>query len=304
MKLLITGMNITKKYGDKIVLNNVNFSLPKGKIVALLGHNGAGKTTLIKCILQLIQYDGTINYDFDEHELYKNINVQMQTTAFESNARVGQICKLYKDILSSNINIDEILEEFGLLEHKKSIINKMSGGEKQKLSVLLTLFNNPKVIIYDELTTGLDIVARKKIWDIIKRIQETKGVTILMTSHFLDEIEYLSDEVIILEKGEVKLVETVKGFVQSVYGNRKKITCSIASEEVIQYLRTEKIDFYQTNDHSYSISIDKDFEEQIIRYLYDHGVKDISFSNYSFEEAFLERFGYRLDEKGEREGGK
>ncbi|WP_062051512.1 ATP-binding cassette domain-containing protein [Bacillus sp. JCM 19034] len=144
---MINIQNVSKKYGDVSVLKNIQFNVDKGKILAILGHNGAGKTTLIKCMMKLTKYSGKIDYDFAEKELYKNVSLQMQSSVFEEGARVYEICNLYKQLQNSDVDIDDLLNEFDLLPFKKANINSLSGGERQKLSVLLTLINKPKVII-------------------------------------------------------------------------------------------------------------------------------------------------------------
>ena len=113
---MITITNISKKYGDKVVFENLNLLIREGEVTALVGCNGAGKTTLIKCILNLTPYEGHISYSFPSNNIYDFINVQMQQSYYESEVTVLEICRLYKSLLKSKININELLEDFDLMK--------------------------------------------------------------------------------------------------------------------------------------------------------------------------------------------
>ncbi|MCM3339231.1 ABC transporter ATP-binding protein [Paenibacillus sp. MER TA 81-3] len=294
---MITVTSVSKKYGDKLALDNINLHVNEGEIYAILGHNGAGKTTLIKCIMDLMKYEGDITYSFDQANLYQNISLQMQTSVFEEGVRVMDICKLYKDILNSKVNIKELLKQFDLEEHSKSYVNKLSGGQKQKLSILLTLINEPKVIIFDELTTGLDVMARRKTWNLLKDINKEKGITLLLTSHFLDEVEYLADNVIILEKGKESVSGSVEEIIENSFGDRKKISFGYKGSD------ENKEDFtfpYWIDDKGkYIVEYNSKDESQIFNEISQKGGYDININRFSFEDAFLKILGYRMTEKGE-----
>ncbi|MFK3937446.1 ABC transporter ATP-binding protein [Alkalihalobacillus sp. NPDC078783] len=289
---------VSKKYGDREVLKNITFDVEEGIIFAVLGHNGAGKTTLIKCIMELTDCTGNISYAFSKKDLYGNVSLQMQSSVFEDDARVYEICQFYKKMYGSDVNLEELLEEFGLLDFKKSLINNLSGGEKQKLSILLTLINQPKIIIFDEITTGLDILARRKIWNIIKRINKEYGTTIILTSHFLDEIEYLAQEVLIIEKGEKILNGSVKEIIDKSFSNKKQISFSLPEtadkSAVINELQATK------NEHGkYEIEFDPKYESEMFEKVVKCHGSDINVKNYSFEDAFLKTLGYSINENGE-----
>jgi ABC-2 type transport system ATP-binding protein len=298
---MIKVQSLNKFYQSKQILNNINFTVPRGKTTAILGHNGAGKTTLIKCILQLTKSEGDISYNFGTDDIYKYINVQMQSSAYEKNVKVGEICDLYNGILAVNTDIDALLKEFDLSKHKNSYISTLSGGERQKLSILLTIINKPKVIIYDEITTGLDVMARKQIWQILNKIKEKEGITILLTSHFLDEIEYLADQLIILEKGEVKSVGTVQGFIDDMFGGFEKITCKLSDEKLYRDLQRDGIEIEELQDGTHLLRVEAKKVQTIMKKLYEQNVSNINYSAYTFEEAFVKKFGYTMNTEGGHE---
>ncbi|MGF7050827.1 ABC-2 type transport system ATP-binding protein [Paenibacillus sp. DS2015] len=294
---MITVNSVSKKYGDRVVLDHVDLHVKKGEIYAILGRNGAGKTTLIKCIMNLINYEGNISYGFEPADLYENISLQMQTSMFEEGVRVIDICKLYKEILNSKVNINELLKKFDLEEHSKTYVNKLSGGQKQKLSILLTLLNEPKVIIFDELTTGLDVMARRNTWSLLKEINKEKGITIILTSHFLDEVEYLADNIIVLERGKRSVSGSVKEIVANSFGDRKKISFSYYGSA------DTNTDFsfqYRIDDKGkYIVDFDSKDESEIYNEIKHKGGEDININHFSFEDAFLKILGYKMTEKGE-----
>ncbi len=296
MNEIIQVRNLSKKYGKCLALKNVSFSLKPGEILALLGHNGAGKTTLINAIMALTSYEGEIQYSFDRKDLYSNVSIQLQNTIFEDTAKVKEVCNLYKKLLQCNTDIDLLLSRFQLTDKANSYVKNLSGGEKQKLSILLTLINNPKVVIFDELTAGLDVVARRNIWTILKQLQKDTELTIILTSHFLDEVEFLADRAIILDHGVKKVEGSIREIIEQCFGDRKKIRFNIenideAREALPFSFRTDGVDKCITE---YS-SLD---EEKILKGVRDCKAENIEISRFTFEDAFLKILGYKLTEEG------
>lgn len=293
--MILQGKKISVRFKEKQALDNVDFKIEKGEIYSILGHNGAGKSTLIKAIMELIDYDGDIVMAFDQELLYQNISVQLQTSSFEDGVKVREICKLYKDLLRSDLDLDELLEGFDLNEHSTQFVNDLSGGQKQKLTILLTILNNPQIIIFDELTTGLDVVARRKIWEILKKINKEKNTTLILTSHFLDEVEYLADNILILEKGKVKVIGKVEEIINNLFNGKKKAEFIINDQ-----FQFAKFDF-EFDRYKEKITVEYDVVEEKSLYenISDCGGQNITMSNYTFENAFLRILGYELGKDGE-----
>lgn len=207
--------DLTKTFGQKTAVDQLNLRIEKGTIFGLLGHNGAGKSTTIDCILGTQQCDsGTIRIlGIDpvkkRKQLFQKVGVQFQESAFQMGLRVHEICEITYSLYTNPINWKEKLSAFGLADKSKTAISDLSGGERQKLCILLAMMGNPEVIFLDELTTGLDPVARRDIWKTLKQLNAT-GVTIFLTSHYMDEVERLCDEIVILKGGQQLISGTVE----------------------------------------------------------------------------------------------
>ncbi|WP_037284591.1 ABC transporter ATP-binding protein [Saccharibacillus sacchari] len=292
--------HLSKIYGEKAALHNVSFSVERGSIVAVLGHNGAGKTTLINSIMNLTDYEGEIEYGFDRKLLYRKIGYQMQSSSYEKEAKVHEVCKLYRKILKSSVDLDRLLADFGLTESRNLYIKNLSGGQRQSLSVLLTLIGEPELIIFDELSTGMDAMARRRTWDYIKRLNEEKGITIILTSHFLDEVEYLADRVVILDQGQVSRIGTVSDIVREQFDRAKKIEFRTDDREAFGRSFGSKL---SGRGEMLCVQYQEEDEEDVYRKVKGLGGYDISIKNYTFEDAFLNMLGYTLVKNGEMSHG-
>lgn len=198
---------LTKTFGSQTAVNQLSFTVKRGSIFGLLGHNGAGKSTTIDCVL------GTKNCQADEiqlldkdprkqrKELFQRVGVQFQESAFQGQLKVKEICEITHSLYQQPIDWEQGLQEFGLENKKQAFLQTLSGGEKQKLCILLAAMGNPEIIFLDELTTGLDPMARREMWRYLKLLKE-RGVTIFLTSHYMDEVEILCDEILVMKAGQ------------------------------------------------------------------------------------------------------
>lgn len=216
MDAVITN-NLSKKYKDKVAVNSLNLTIKKGQLFSLLGTNGAGKTTTIKMLSTLLlpTYGDGIVYGYDikkeVQKIKEIINVSPQETAIASNLTVLEnlnfMAGIYK-IQNKKEKINELIKMFRLEEVLKQKAKTLSGGWQRKLSIALALINSPQVLFLDEPTLGLDVIARKELWTIIENL---KGkITIILTTHYMEEAEKLSDIVGIMNKGKLIEVGTVK----------------------------------------------------------------------------------------------
>lgn len=209
--------NIVKKYKDKTVVNNINLNIKEGELFSLLGTNGAGKTTTIKMISTLIkQNSGTIKvlgYDtIKDYKIIRNkINVSPQETAVAMNLTVYEnldfMANVYQ-IENKKDKIDNLIKTFKLEEVLKQKAKTLSGGYMRKLSIAISLINDPKILFLDEPTLGLDVLSRNELWNTINTL---KGkITIILTTHYMEEAESLSDRVAIMNKGNIIEIGTPK----------------------------------------------------------------------------------------------
>lgn len=214
---MIEIQNLTKKFKSLTAVNNVSLTIKKNKCFALLGLNGAGKTTLINMLsTTMLPTSGTAKidgYDIVKNslEVRKIINISPQETAVAKNLTVREnlefIASLY-DIKNKTKKIDEIISKLKLNDKANVLCKNLSGGQMRRISLALGLISEPKVLFLDEPTLGLDIKARKILWETISAL---KGkMTIILTTHYLEEVENLADEIGIISRGEIKVVGTPK----------------------------------------------------------------------------------------------
>lgn len=220
MRECIKVENLTKKYKGRTVVDALNFTVEEGEVFGLLGHNGAGKTTTIETILGLKKVEsGSVriwekNPRKHRKELFEKIGVQLQASNYQPLIRVDEICKEFSALYKNPRDYKELLREFGLDKFEKAQVVKLSGGEKQKLSIVLALISEPKLIFLDELTTGLDTVARRDVWNSLRGLKE-KGTTIVLTTHYMEEAKNLCDRVMLIKDGK----KVIEGTVEEVISN-------------------------------------------------------------------------------------
>lgn len=212
--------NLTKSFSGRKVINDLSFEVNKGEVFALLGHNGAGKSTTIDLILGLKCPDEgnatILGMDAAKHrkKVFEKVGVQLQHTEYQNMMTVEEACIEYASLYKKPSDYKKLLHLFGLSDLKKSYINKLSGGEKQKLSVVLALIGNPEIVFLDELTTGMDVAARREVWRTLKHLKE-KGLTIFLTTHYMEEAQALCDHVCIIKSGEKVIEGTIAEIVNA-----------------------------------------------------------------------------------------
>lgn len=200
--------SLTVKYGELCAVDNISLTVSEGEIFGLVGPNGAGKTSTVECIEGLRRaYSGTVEVLGldpwrDRQELYGLVGVQLQDTAYQDRVRVSEICELFASLYRSPTPYGELLETMQLSAKKREFIANLSGGQRQKLSIVLALIPNPRVLFLDELTTGLDPHARHRMWELLLQLKEC-GLTIVLVSHYMDEVEAVCDRVAIMNRGEI-----------------------------------------------------------------------------------------------------
>lgn len=238
MNNCIEVKNLNKSYGNQAVVKNLNLTVKKGEVFGLLGPNGAGKSTTIDCILGLKSFEnGSVRVlGMDPHQdrkrLFERVGVQLQSSSYQGNIRVGEICEEIAALYQSPADYRDLLTQFKLDHYLKQPVAKLSGGEKQKLSVLLALIPQPEVLFLDELTTGLDTEARREVWQVLVDLKE-KGLTLFLTSHYMDEVEVLCDRICIINRGHALVTDTVPKLIQkSPYQRLEEAYLWVMKEEI------------------------------------------------------------------------
>ena len=202
----VSVRNLTKSFANRTVVDDLSFDVRKGEVFALLGHNGAGKSTTIDLILGLKIPDGgtakILGMDAAKNrkQVFERVGVQLQHTQYQPSITVEEACIEYSSLYADPADYQKLLDGFGLAALRRSFVSKLSGGERQKLSVVLALIGKPEIVFLDELTTGLDVVARREVWRTLKQLK-SQGLTIFLTTHYMEEAEALCDRVCIIKSG-------------------------------------------------------------------------------------------------------
>jgi ABC-2 type transport system ATP-binding protein len=207
-KTIISVRDLVKNYGSFEAVKGISFDVYENEIFGMLGPNGAGKSTTLEIIETLrektsgqVQVDGH-NLDKEPDEIKKIIGVQLQTSGYYPGLNLVDLIELFCGLYNKDMEPMELLGMVNLTEKAKSQFKQLSGGQKQRFSVATTLINDPKIIFLDEPTTGLDPQARRSLWELIKTIR-SRGTTVIITTHYMDEAEYLCDRVAVIDSGRI-----------------------------------------------------------------------------------------------------
>ena len=231
---MINFKNIYKKFGELVVLDNLNLEVDKGGVFAILGPNGSGKTTLIKSLLgMVIPNKGEILYNGEnvlgKWEYRNNLNYLPQIANFPANLTVIELIEMVKNLRPSESNEKELIQLFGLNSFLKKKLGNLSGGTKQKVNIVLTFMFDNDLIILDEPTTGLDPIALIYLKELIQKEREA-GKTILITSHIMSFVEEISDEIVFLLDGKIYF----KGTIAAIKEQTKSATLDVAIANLIK----------------------------------------------------------------------
>ena len=208
MSAIIKVENLTKKYGDFVAVDGISFTVNRGEVFGLLGPNGAGKSTTLEIIETLREKTaGKVwvkGIDLDENPLAikKIIGVQLQSSGYYPGLNLVELLHMFNGLYNQNKSPIGLLEKVNLQDKARSKFKELSGGQKQRFSLATTLINDPEIIFLDEPTTGLDPQARRNLWALIREIKN-QGVTVILTTHYMDEAEQLADRVAIIDNGKI-----------------------------------------------------------------------------------------------------
>ena len=207
-KTIISVKNLQKSYGTFEAVKGISFDVYEGEIFGLLGPNGAGKSTTLEIIETLrdktsgeVMVDG-LNLDTEPDNIKKIIGVQLQSSGFYPGLTLLELIQLFAGLYNRPVQPMELLHLVNLEDKAKNKYKELSGGQKQRFSIATTLINKPKIVFLDEPTTGLDPQARRNLWELIKNIR-SKGATVIITTHYMDEAEQLCDRIAILDEGKI-----------------------------------------------------------------------------------------------------
>jgi len=290
--------NLIKNYGKVKAVDGVSFEVNEGEIFGMVGPNGAGKTTTIECIEGLRKPDkGIINVlnlnpSTDREKFYEKVGIQLQETNYQDKIKVYEICELFTSLYKKPLNYNDLLKRFELYDFKNGFVMKLSGGQKQKLSIILALISNPEIIFLDEITTGLDPKARRDMWKIVKELKN-EGKTIFLTTHYMEEAEFLCDRVSIIDKGKIVELDTPEKLIEKS-GIEDMIsfeTKDIDIEELKRVKGVNKVSFKNGEVTIYGRG--EDLLKEVVDYLYLNKIyfKNLRTKKPNLEDTFLKFTG-------------
>jgi len=231
MNPIVKVERLSKTYGTTVAVDEVTFDVQEGEIFGMIGPNGAGKTTTIECLEGLRKPDsGTVSVlgvdpQRNTKFLHTRTGMQLQQSNLPERMKVWEALDLYSSFYPKAADWQALLQQLGLEEKRNTPFSKLSGGQKQRLFIALALLPDPQLIFLDELTTGLDPQARHVIWDLVRDLR-SKGKTILLTTHYMEEAERLCDRVAILDHGRIVALDTPVALIRSL-GAEERVIFSI-----------------------------------------------------------------------------
>lgn len=218
---ILVVKDLRKVYEDKPAVDGISFEVKKGEIFGILGPNGAGKTTTLEMIETLRDIDGgtaTIDgVDVAKHPymIRGMIGVQPQTPGFQDKTKLTELIQMFAAAYGERVNPKQFLDEVNLGDKADSYIEQLSGGQKQRFSIVAALVHSPKVFFLDEPTTGLDPQARRNLWELIEEVRG-RGISVILTTHYMDEAEILCDRVAIMDRGKIIALDTPKNLIKQL----------------------------------------------------------------------------------------
>lgn len=218
---IVTVKNLVKAYDGRRVVDGVSFTVKPGEVFGILGPNGAGKTTTLEMLEALRPIDGGsatidgVNVAKDPAAVKRLIGVQPQSPAFQDKTTCKEVVELFAAAYGERVDAMQFLRDVDLEDKANSYVELLSGGQRQRLSITTALVHGPKVFFLDEPTTGLDPQARRHLWDMIQKIQ-ARGVTVIITTHYMDEAEILCDRIAVMDAGKIIALDTPKNLVKAL----------------------------------------------------------------------------------------
>ncbi len=221
MKAMVQAKNLTKTYSDRNVVDNISFDVKPGEVFGILGPNGAGKTTTLEMLEALRPIDGGsatiagIDVAKDPYAIRAIIGVQPQSPSFQDKTKLTELLQLFAAAYGLTVDAKQHLASVQLEDKAGSYVEQLSGGQRQRFSIAAALVHEPKVFFLDEPTTGLDPQARRNLWELVRDIKK-RGVTVVITTHYMEEAELLCDRIAVMDAGKIIALDSPKNLVRNL----------------------------------------------------------------------------------------
>lgn len=259
MTQVIEVRNLHKAYDGVKVVDDVTFTVEEGEIFGIIGPNGAGKTTTIESVIGLRKPDGGsvsvlgLDPQTEARQLGNRIGTQLQEAALPERMKVWEALDLYASFYEKTVPWEPLIAQWGLAEKRNTQFGDLSGGQKQRLFISLALLNDPQIVFLDELTTGLDPQARRATWDLIRAIRQ-QGKTVVLITHFMDEVEALADRVAIIDHGRVVAQDTPKNLITSLNTETKVLFSVPNGFQAVQLQNVSGVSAVNQSDRQITVS--------------------------------------------------
>ena len=297
----ITIKNLSKVYDNGFnALKNINLEVKKGEILAMLGPNGAGKTTLISIICGIVKPSvGEVTIDQfnivdDYRETRSRIGMVPQELSLETFETVFDTVSYSRGLYGKSPNpkhIEKILKDLSLWDKKNTRLKELSGGMKRRVLIAKALSHEPKILFLDEPTAGVDVELRKDMWLVVEDLRQT-GVTIILTTHYIEEAEAIADRVAVIDQGEIIVVEGKTELIKRM--GHKKLTIELQDEIIVLPKELEKYNLTVSDDktsliYTYKSRGEKTGITDLLRDIKDAGLrlKDLITEQSSLEKIFV-----------------
>lgn len=305
----ISVNNVAKSFKDVLAVKGITFTINKGEYCALLGPNGAGKTTLMEMIEGIQTPDkGEIiingkTWKNDEQELHRILGISLQETHFFDKLKVIETLDLFSSFYDlTSDRSSEVLNLVNLGEKRNAYVKNLSGGQRQRLSLAIALINNPDILLLDEPTTGLDPTARREVWEILFRLKKEHNITMILTTHYMEEADYLCERIIIMDKGNILADGTVDELISKNKGATQIIEFSLEEGDAKGFSLDNEKYKWETDEKSakWKITVE-DIASSLPSFLEEMKKKEIKIRSLecrkmTLDDIFISMTGRRLDE--------
>ncbi|MFG2503451.1 ABC transporter ATP-binding protein [Streptomyces sp. NPDC048441] len=295
---IIEVHDLRKAYGGRAVVDGVSFAVEEGEIFGILGPNGAGKTTTVECVEGLRVPDaGTVRVAgldpvADHDKVTQLLGAQLQESELQGKLTVREALGLYAAFYPNPADWRPLAERLRLTDKLDSRFGKLSGGQKQRLFIALALIGNPKVVVLDELTTGLDPRARRDTWQLIEDVRDS-GVTVLLVTHFMEEAQRLCDRIAVIDQGRIAALDSPAGLISRAAGSTVMSFTPSAPLDERELTALPRVTSVDHRDGRYTLSGTDETVNAAITLLARHHITahQLRVSDATLDDAFLDLTG-------------
>lgn len=296
---VIDVRNLYKRYGKLEAVRGISFSVNQGEIFGIVGPNGAGKTTTVEIIEGLRDYNSGevsilgLHPQKNANRLKQRIGMQLQESVLPDRIKVREALSLFAALYDRSTHWMPLVEQLGLTEKLNSYYDNLSGGQKQRLSIAMALVNDPEVVFFDELTTGLDPQARRTIWDLVKEVRNM-GKTVILVTHFMEEAERLCDRVAIIDEGRLIGLDAPRQLISKVKAGFHLHFHCLDKRWLESFDQMAFVSQAIWVDHQYTLEVNTlEGVGKIIRFITEHEVEytDFTIKQPNLEDVFIELTG-------------